>query len=99
MKVLEKTAALAMRKVTRSAGIGCANRSALEIGVFMKVASICWHSWTARRDWLTVVAVVVSAVGWIVKVARGLHQYQRRLGRSSTGLDVRFVRVGVGTAK
>jgi hypothetical protein len=74
VKVLEKTAALAMRKVTRSAGIGCANRSALEIGVFMKVASICWHSRTARRDGLTVVAVVVSAVGWIVKVARGLHQ-------------------------
>ncbi len=68
MKVLETTAALAMRKVTRSAGIGSANRSALDIGVFMKVASICWDSWTARRDGLTVVAVVVSAGCWIVKV-------------------------------
>jgi hypothetical protein len=31
VKVLETTVALAMRKVTRSAGIGSANRSALEI--------------------------------------------------------------------
>jgi hypothetical protein len=31
LKVLETTAVLAMRKVTRSAGIESANRSALEI--------------------------------------------------------------------
>jgi hypothetical protein len=35
VKVLETMAALAMRKVTRCAGIGSANRSALEILVAM----------------------------------------------------------------
>ena len=37
VKVLETTAASAMRKVTRSAGIVSANRSALEILDAMKV--------------------------------------------------------------
>jgi hypothetical protein len=33
VKLLESRAALAMRRVTRSTGIGCANTSAWELGV------------------------------------------------------------------
>jgi hypothetical protein len=38
--LLETRGVLAMHMVTRSAGIGIANRSALEIRVFMKIDSV-----------------------------------------------------------
>jgi len=40
--LLETRGVLAMHMVTRSAGIGIANKSALEIGVFMKRDSVAW---------------------------------------------------------
>jgi hypothetical protein len=47
VKLLETMAALAMRRVTRSAGIGSANRSALELGVPMYMDSVVLEARTA----------------------------------------------------
>ena len=65
VKLLETTAELAMRKVTRSAGIGSANSSSLECGVPMYTDNVVSDALTACRDGLTVVAVVMSTGGWI----------------------------------
>ena len=77
IKLLETRAALAMRRVTRSAGIGTANRSALELGVPMYMDNVSWEARTACRDGHTVVGVVISTGGWMVKV-----MLERRLRRS-----------------
>jgi hypothetical protein len=66
VKLLETMAALAMRNMTRSAEIGSVNRSASRI----LVDSVVWNFWTAWSDRLTVVVVVVSAGGWMMKVMR-----------------------------
>ena len=47
VKLLETMAALAIRRVTRSAGIGTANRSALELGVPMYMDKVSWEAGTA----------------------------------------------------
>jgi hypothetical protein len=52
---------MAMHKVTRSAGIGIACRSALEIGVFVKIDNAAWDSRTVSRDGLTALVLVWSA--------------------------------------
>jgi hypothetical protein len=53
---------LAIRKVTRSAGIGRANRSSLEFGVLI-ADSVSQDARTACRDGLTV-AFHVRVAGW-----------------------------------
>ena len=63
IKLLETTAALAIRKVTRSAGIGRANRSSLEFGVPMYMDRVISDARTAWREGLTVVADVMSTGG------------------------------------
>jgi hypothetical protein len=56
-----------MRSVTRSVGLGSANRSALELSVLMQVASVSLDAWKAFRDTLKVVAAMVSSGGCILK--------------------------------
>jgi hypothetical protein len=47
VKSLETTAELAIRKVTRSAGIASVNRSSFELGVPMYIYSVVWDARTA----------------------------------------------------
>jgi hypothetical protein len=47
IKLFETRAALAMRRVTRSAGIGSANKSALELGVPIHMDSVILDALTA----------------------------------------------------
>ena len=77
VKLLETTAELAIRKVTRSAGIGTANRSSLNFEVPLYVGSVSRDARTACRDGLTVLALVMSRGGWMVKM-----RLERRLRRS-----------------
>jgi hypothetical protein len=66
LKLLEKpTVELAIRKVTRSAGIGSAKRSSLEFGVPMYMDSVDWDARTTWRDGLTMVADVMSTLRWL----------------------------------
>jgi hypothetical protein len=68
LRLLEAIAALFMRRMTRSAGIGSANRSALELVVFMKVASVDWDARRVFRDSLGGVSAMVSSGGCILKL-------------------------------
>jgi hypothetical protein len=88
VKLLETTAELAMRRVTRSAGIGSANRSSLDFGVPMYMDNVDWDALTACRDGLTVVAVVMSTGGWIVKMMLE-RRLRRRVLQTKNGVQQR----------
>jgi hypothetical protein len=88
VKLLETTAELAMRKVTRSAGIGSANSSSLECGVPMYTDNVVSDALTACRDGLTVVAVVMSTGGWIVKMMLERRR-RRRILHTKKGVQQR----------
>ncbi len=88
VKLLETTAEFAMCKVTRSAGIGSANRSSLEAGVLMYMDNVVLEARTACRDGLTVVAVVMSTGGWIVKMMLERRR-RRRILHTKKGVQQR----------
>jgi hypothetical protein len=88
VKLLEVTAEFAMRKVTRSTGIGSANRSSLKIGVPMYMDSVFWDARTAWRDGLKVVADVMSAGGWMAKMVLE-RRMRRRILQTKNGVQQR----------